>query len=306
MAKKKKFLSRWGWFIQQGADQRIRDTKFGGTYQWCPEPTKTSGKEHLVKFGNNFDATWRSHLQIKHDNWHFWDNPEMCHLLYPSSINEKGGKHWMRWIKGDILTTKSEFTNGTDRINKLLNKLNPKLNSWHDLIRELDPTFPNKIDLRSKTAWLVTSSEGCHQWYYNQPRKNWIIETTKELNKKGFKVIGVHTKPTRGQRTGNPNLRLYQKLQNTKPGLIVNQHSASTIEILLAGVPVICRGLHCGGPLVTNWKDFVAGHPPTIPTFSQVEEWMNTILSNTRHKAEVVSNDFYKNADITPTWPPSA
>ena len=35
------------------------------------------------------------------------------------------------------------------------------------------------------------------------------------------------------------------------------------------------------------------------------EEWMNTILSNIRHKAEIVSNDFYKNADITPTWPPS-
>ena len=57
---KKKFLSKWGWFIQQGADQRIRDTKFGGTYEWCPEPSQTSGKEHLVKFGNNFDDTWKS------------------------------------------------------------------------------------------------------------------------------------------------------------------------------------------------------------------------------------------------------
>ena len=69
-----KVLPDWGWYIQRGNDPRIRETAYGGTYEWCKDPQITDGTQHLVKFGNNFvPGEWREPNTVPHRNWHHWD-----------------------------------------------------------------------------------------------------------------------------------------------------------------------------------------------------------------------------------------
>ena len=82
----------------------------------------------------------------------------------------------------------------------------------------------------------------------------------------------------------------------------MNQHSASTIEALCSGVPVVSTGDHCGGDCVTTWNDFVAGADPTTPNEADFFAWMNVILSNIRHKTEIVDRDFRQNKRVLPQW----
>jgi hypothetical protein len=291
MKKVKKFLQNWGWYIQAGTDQRIRETKFGGTYVWCADPQYTNGKEHLVKFGNNFDHTWRHPDMVKHDNWHFWDNPELSHLLYPSTINPRHHKNWIRWVKGEILTSKSEFTDGEKRINWMLRRINAMVPTWQDLVRELDKDSFRPIKIRKKTALMVTSTDMCHWQYYKQSRSDWAKETKAELIKQGYEVF-VRNKNSRKLRTASEDNRLYKQIKQMQPGIVVNQHSASTIEALCTGTPVVVRGKHCGGPCVTEWKDFVQGADPKQPNEADFFAWMNVVLGNIRHKTEIVNNNF--------------
>lgn len=302
MGKPKKFLSDWGWYIQKGTDPRIRDTRFEGTYELCAEPTHTDGKQHLVKFGNNFNGTWRDPWKMPHGNWHFWDNPELCHLLYPSTVNPLHQKTWIRWVKNSILTKSSEFTDGTERINWMLKQLNACVPTWQDLVRELDPTAFDPIQIRNKTALIVTSSPNCHLYYYGETIGSWTNRVKEKLNKMGWQVNVIRGKSSRKTRTQSADARLYQQLQNKKPGIIVNQHSASTIEALCSGVPVVSTGDHCGGPCITNWKDFINGADPTTPNEADFFAWMNVILSNIRHKTEIVDRDFRQNKRVLPQW----
>lgn len=299
----KKFLSDWGWYKQTGKDARIRNGRFGGTYEWCADPQHTTGEEHLVKFGNNFDSGWRDPWKMPHGNWHFWDNPELCHLLYPSSVNVKASKDWIRWVKNSILTKASEFTDGTDRINWMLKQLNACVPTWQDLVRELDPTAFQPIKVRNKTALVITSSPNCHLYYYQESIGNWTNRIKEKLNKMGWEVNVVRHKSSRKVRTSSADARLYQQLQNKKPGIVVNQHSASTIEALCSGVPVISTGDHCGGPCITTWKQFINGADPTECNQADFFAWMNVILSNVRHKTEIVNHDFRKNVWQKPFWP---
>ena len=69
-----------------------------------------------------------------------------------------------------------------------------------------------------------------------------------------------------------------------------------------SGVPVVSTGDHCGGPCITTWTDFVNGKDPTTPNEADFFAWMNVILSNIRHKTEIVDRDYKKNVRISPNF----
>lgn len=279
-----KVLPDWGWYIQRGTDPRIREKSYGGTYEWCADPQLTDGTQHLVKFGNNFvRGEWREPNTVPHRNWHHWDNPEFPHLLYTHPANPAGGKSFIRWVRGEIMTTQSD-TPGEDSINSILKDLSKgAITTWRDIYAPRQDTRPRK-----GKVLLVTSTPNCHQWYYNESRTDWIQRVTAELNRQGYTDIEVRGKEGRKTRREQENRRLYHQLEHTRYDFIVNQHSASTIEALLTGCAVVSTGRHCGGDLITTWDQFCQGATPQAPNTADLESWMQHILGNCRWKKQII------------------
>lgn len=274
-----KTLTNWGFYRNPTLKKsKIADREHGGVYEYCPKPDKTDEEHHLVKFGNNFDPGWVHPDRVPHRNWHFWDNPEFCHLLYPNPANPQGMKSWVRWVRGEIMTTGSD-TPGEDAVNAMLRShSNNQLRTWRDLYA------PRDIKVHTKTALIVTSSPNCYRYYYGDTREQWLLRVQKVLNRLGWQWV-VRTK--QGRKYRNADNQLYRELETNKYGAVINQHSASTIESLLAGVPVIADRLHCGGPLVRTLEQFEQGADPLTPNTADVEAWMQTILGNVRHKSQL-------------------
>lgn len=278
-----KTLSTWGWYRQCGVDPRIRDTAHGGTYLPCADPQLTDGTQHLVKFGNDFvPGAWREPNTVPHSNWHHWDNPEFPHLLYPNPANPSGGKHFIRWVRGEIMTTQSD-TPGEQAINSVLQDLSKGvLHTWRDI-------YAPRVDTRPQTkrVLLVTSTPNCHKWYYGETITDWIQRVTAQLNHMGYTDIHIRSKEGRSTRRENEHRRLYHQLEQMRYDFIVNQHSASTVEALLTGCAVVSTGRHCGGDLITTWDQFTQGATPRSPHPTDVEAWMQHILGNCRFKAHL-------------------
>jgi hypothetical protein len=274
-----KTLTTWGWFENATrTKQPIADNHHSGHYRYCARPQDTTGEHHLIKFGNNFDPGWVHPDRVTHRNWHFWDNPEFSHLLYPNPANTAGLKTWIRLVPHSIMTKHSD-TPGEARVNEQLKRdSGGVLTTWRDIYA------PRPVVSRGKHALIIASSPNCYRYYYNITRETWLDKIRTGLDKLGW-TSEVRIKTGRGDRNGGN--QLYRQLETGKYDLIVNQHSASTIESLLAGVPAVCDNLHCGGDLITTWQDFVAGADPVIPNTADVEEWMQVILGNCRHKTEL-------------------
>ena len=277
-----KTLSTWGFYINPtDKKQKIADSEHDGVYEWCARPQDTTGEQHLVKFGNNFDSTWVHPREVKHDNWHFWDNPEFCHLLYPNPANPQGAKTWIRLVKGSIMTTQTQ-TPGEDYVNQHLKQHSRGvLKTWRDIYA------PRPVKHTGKRALIITSSPNCHLFYYQTSREQWRHKIQTHLEKQGW---SVETRIKTGRKDRNGGNQLYKQLETGRYDLVINQHSASTIESILAGVPVVCDNLHCGGNLIVTWDNFIKGADPILPNTAEVEQWMQVILGNIRHKTTIGTN----------------
>ena len=278
-----KTLSNWGWHIAPTNSKcAVADIHHGGTLRYCDKPDQTDGSRWLVKFGNNFDLGWKHHLTVSHKNWWFWDNPELPHLLYDNPANPSGAKTFIRWVKGSIMTASSD-TPGEQRVNDLLRKLsNNTLTTWRDIVA------PRDVRRTRRHALIIASSPNCYRFYYNTTREQWLSKVQHTLEQQGW-TWELRIKQGRKARRSN---KLMDQLATGHYGLVVNQHSASTMESILAGVPVVCDNDHCGGPLVTQFKDFSEGADPQECTSAEVEQWMQTILGNVRHKSELKGTEW--------------
>lgn len=278
----------WGFYKRVGDGWRVKDISQGGDYQRvnsleeCQDPNV-----HLVKLGNNFGPNWIRHTDIPHKNWSFWDNPLIPHFVYPNLANPKGAKDWIRFVPGDILSTPQNVEQGHEqRINSLLTELAKQPTTWRDIV----PTH-SVVDRNSRKILLTPSSMNCYAYYYDDSRERWIEDTKNRLESMGY-TVEVWDKPSRGLRVKGTQWRLYNRLLAGDIRATVSQHSASAIESLCAGVPVIATGPHPCGPLATHELDFFASGELTTCSRDELDAWIVQLLSHTRHKSEIFTGEW--------------
>lgn len=268
----------FGWYQRIGTNPRIAITTHGGDYRRLVPGLKPRG-DHLVKFGNNWGSDWIDHKKIVHNNWHFWDNPEIPHFLYPGPHNPKGKKVWVRWCRNDIFSTPENTTVGhADRINYYLTEEAGQKFTWEELVQPKPVRAKN-----SKRILICPSSANCYTYYYGLDQKTWIKRCIKMVESRGYEAV-VRYKPGRTARTEQEDLRLVNSLDQF--AATVSQHSASAVESIGAGTPAIVTGPHPAGPLATTREQFLSGEF-NLPTDDQVYQWFELLLSNTRHKVEL-------------------
>lgn len=263
---------KWGWYQQKEQGYKFNPSTGGVDFARVTElePGKLS-----IKYGNDFGDAWIDHNTVPaNTEWYFWDNPQIPHLLYPNPANPKGAKDWIRLVPYNILT-QTHTQSGTSRINDLLTEFAGRSLTWEEVV---DPK-PVKLK-RSRRVLLCPSSPNCYTYYYNTTYAEWVQKYTTYYEQHGYEVL-VRSKPTRKYRH-LPQGRLAHQLEEDQILFTVSQHSVSAIESILAGVPAVVTGPHCGGLLATPW-----GEDLRTPDQDQVYAWVDTLLGDTRHKIEM-------------------
>lgn len=266
-------MSKWGWYEWQGPGYSFdppNDTNFRKT-------TTIDNTKWYIKFGNDFGDDWIDHKTVK--NFYFYDNPELPHLLYPNPANPKGAKDWIRLVPNEILT-QPKSGSGTERINRLLSEHSGTSMVWQDLVYPHDVLWSN-----SNRVLVCPSSANCYHYYYNDDVNIWIKKTCDDLRRLGYEPV-VRTKPSRTLRRDKPLSRLGRELAQGDYLCTVSQHSVTALETILEGYPAVVTGVHGAGFLATPWEEFEQGEI-RLPMTIEIESWMDTVLSNCRHKSEM-------------------
>lgn len=275
----------WGWH------QRKADAEGWGinskNYEPCDRVEHTDGTRHLFKFGNEWASKQGRQFQhpskVTHDNWHFWDNPEIPQLLWPNPANPQGAKDWMRWVPGEILTTQKR-KRGSERVNRTLRTLSGgALTTWEDLVK-IRPMWT-----QGKDVLMIVCSQPNYPNYYNTTAHAWIKTYASVLEKQGYRVE-IRLKASREARAQGGQLT--DQLNNKRYAFTVSQHSVGALESILAGTPAIVTGPHPAGDLATTWQQFME-FDINLPHPDDVRDWCDWVLGNCWHKQDIIGGTWY-------------
>lgn len=288
----------WGWHIRKpdAQDWRIHLDNF----EPCYNIADTDGSQMLIKFGNEwaskpgdpfYGIDFQHPKTLAHDNWYFWDNPEVPQLLWINPANHRGAKDWIRWVKGNLFTTLDTHTaSGTDRINSLLNDFSKgRVTHWEDIA----PLHPVKLT-SSKTVLIVPSSEPNYPNYYNTTQQEWLRDVIQEVLDQGLDYEIRFKAGRKARAQGN---QLTDQLHTGKYLCTISQHSVAAVETVMAGYPAVVTGPHPAGELATTWGEFTQQEYRT-PSIDVVYDWIDIILGNCRHKSEIFSGEWHGKTQI--------
>lgn len=265
-------MANWGWYYHVGPGYRF-DFKRGGV-DFRRTTTIDNSRLH-IKFGNDFGKDWIDHTTV--DRFYFYDNPELPHLINPNPSNPKGAKTWIRLVPNSILT-QHKHRRGAERINDLISYHSGSPMTWQDIVK------PKPVKLSdSRRVLLCPSSPNCYRYYYGTNRTQWIEQISQQLIELGYTPV-LRGKPSRlHRREGNT---LGRQIREDKILFTVSQHSVCALESILEGVPAVVTGPHSAGELATPWEEMIQGVLRT-PELEQVEDWVDWICGNIRHRTEL-------------------
>ena len=270
---------RWGWYISK---QGPATHWYARNYDECDDIFPTDGTKHMFKFGNEwalqdpYKRPFQHPRLLTHDNWHFVDNPEIPHLLWPSHANPKGKKSWVRCVRGGLFT--HTHGSGTDRVNRLLRRESSnRVTHWRDLV---DVDKPRQ--LKNKHVLITPVTAPNYEHYYDTTQREWLKEVIKDLTTMGF-TYDIRQKPSREGRIGN---QLVEVLSTGRYCATVSQHSVAAVETLLAGIPAVTTGPNSCLGLDTPMHQFMQGELKQAHE-TDVEQLVDSLLHNCLHKSEL-------------------
>lgn len=281
-----KLRKNFGWFEKDETPQWQFSPQQGGL-GW--RKVNAFSHRYMIKFGNDFGKGWLDHRQVPHNDWWFYDNPELSHFTYPNPANPTGLKSFIRLTPGALFTTPQSATpGGTAKINDLLSELSGQPTYWHDIVMPRTVLRSN-----SRKVLICPSSPNCHKWYYGEKQQDWITAQTATAESLGY-TVEVWRKPTREARAQDTKHRLYNRLLEGDVLCTISQHSASALETIVAGVPAVVTGEHGTGVLGTPIEEFRGDGSLRTPHAHEVEAWLDCVFNNLRHKRGLITNTWHE------------
>lgn len=219
--------------------------------------------------------------------FYFWDNPPLPHILYRGAHNPLGHKNWMRITRQGIMPRANQHDpEQVRRINQQLQTLTGRrIQHWQQLtqgVRQLQP--------RSQRALVVESSSQVYARYAGTTRDQWLAEVCAECARQGL-AVDIRPKQSRAERT---HQELDQVLRERSYAATISFQSMAQVESLVAGTPAVnYLGEQLHSELITPWQEFRAGQLRQAPADS-VEQEIESMFDQLWHKVEAYSGAWHE------------
>ncbi len=230
---------------------------------------------------------------------YFWDNCLLPQLMYRNEANPAGDKNWTRIVyrstmPGWVHSTEDRLQWHEDRVNARLQKdSRGQIQSWRDIIRiETRQTEGDRV-------LLALPSDNALLHWYGVSRSTIIEKTQAVCDRWGWQLV-IRDKPQRRDRENGGSIQ--DQLRADRYRCMVTVNSASAIEALCLGVPVVALGAHSLGTQAMTWELFEKNWfcPPVV-------EWVDLrirqLLCLTWHKDELLDGTWALSPETGNTEP---
>lgn len=250
-------------------------------------PTDADLSKPIIMKGNHFEQ-FTHERDLASAEWYYWDNCLIPQLMSPSAANPTGHKDWTRLVykstaPEQITATDSELAQHLARVNEHIHRISTGAShSLWDVVPIKPVTVRGTRILVCLSAQLTIS--------------NWYAESLADLRARielwaeprGY-TVEYRDKQSRQHRTGTRSLTHQLLAQDYR--FVICTHSASALEVLATGTPVVALGAEAAHDLNTPWHKML-NDELTTPTADDIHNQILRILPTVWHKQELLTGDW--------------
>jgi len=290
---------RWGPFnILGDKPWKLKIQQMGGSvcypYDYNPRHAKISHgpgdadlSKPIIMKGNHFENfTHARDLGLA--NWYYWDNCLVPQLMYPSEANPCGGKDWTRLVyrstaPAEITATEGELAQHLARVNEHIRRISTGAS------RSLWDVVPVKpVSVRGTRILVCLSAQLTIAKWYDAGLADLRNRIESWAHPRGY-TVEYRDKQDRKSRQGTHSLTHQLLTQDYR--FVICTHSASALEVLATGTPVVALGAEAAHDLKTPWAKML-NDELTTPTEDDVRNQILRILPTVWHKQELLTGDW--------------
>ena len=290
---------RWGPFNIQGPRPwRLQIEQLGGSvyypYDYHPRRAKISQgprdadlTKPIIMKGNHFEAFTHAR-DLANTEWYYWDNCLVPQLMMPSAANPHGEKHWTRLVYRStapeaITATEAELEQHLLRVNEQIRRIsNGAANSIWDIIAV------KPVRVRGTRILVCLSAQLTISKWYNESLADLRNRIESWAEPRGY-TVEYREKTARKHRVGTESLE--HQLLNNDYRFVICTHSASALEVLATGTPVVALGAEAAHGLNTPWSKML-NDELTTPTADDIQSQITRMLTTVWHKQELLTGDW--------------
>jgi hypothetical protein len=248
--------------------------------------------------GNHFEAFTHAR-DLASAEWYYWDNCLVPQLMMPSAANPHGEKHWTRLVYRStapeaITAPEGELAQHLLRVNEQIRRIsNGSANSIWDII----PVKPVRV--KGTRILVCLSAQLTISKWYDESLADLRARIESWAEPRGY-TVEYREKTARKHRVGTESLE--HQLLNNDYRFVICTHSASALEVLTTGTPVVALGAEAAHTLNTPWTKML-NDELTTPTADDIRSQITRMLTTVWHKQELLTGDWslsYNKASQTP------
>lgn len=290
---------RWGPFNIQGPRPwSLKIKQIGGSVYYPYEyDARKAKKSHgpqdadltqpIIMKGNHFEQFTHAR-DLETAEWYYWDNCLIPQLMYASAANPYGDKAWTRLVYKS--TAPEQITASDSELQQHLNRVNEHIHRIsHSRSHSLWDVVPVKpVRVRGTRILVCLSAQLTISKWYNADLAELRNRIESWAGPRGYSVE-YRDKIARKDRVGTQTLT-HQLLTNDYR-FVVCTHSASALEVLATGTPVVALGAEAAHTCNTTWSKML-NDELTTPTEDDVRSQIIRILPTVWHKQQLLTGDW--------------
>jgi hypothetical protein len=237
--------------------------------------------------GNHFEQFTHAR-DLKDAEWYYWDNCLLPQLMYPSAANPHGDKDWTRLVyqstaPAEITATEGELDQHLARVNEHIHRIS---NGAKSTLWDIVPVKPVRV--RGTRILVCLSAQLTISKWYDESLAELRNRIESWAHPRGY-TVEYREKLPRNKRQGTSSLT--HQLTEQDYRFAVCTHSASALEVLATGTPVVALGAEAAHTLNTTWQQ-MQNDQLTTPTEDDVRSQILRILTTVWHKQELLTGDW--------------